>query len=221
MRAGGDGSGGSGGRGGGVRSLLTSAAPSSTKIGSSTRFAITISAPINSSASAQSHALQLEHLSLFLRCLPTRLRLLSCSTSSLSSSSELSSSPSPSLSCVGTVLKRFSPRSRFLPIIDQTTLGDEVWLRWRALASERAPRWHSREFIKINPHDLRNRYLSPEQTTVRKPDHSAAGVGSTGQSKQRAGSGHRGGLVIAALKVDGLRGGAGAPTDAGSKRPTC
>ena len=31
----------------------------------------------------------------------------------------------------------------------------------------------------------------------------------------------RGGLVVAALKVDGLRGGAGAPTDAGSERPTC
>ena len=99
-----------------MRSLLTSAAPSSTKIGSSKRFAITISAPINSSASAQSHALQLEHLSFFLRCLPTRLCLLSCSTSSLSSSSELSSSPSPYTSCVGTVLKRFSPR--ILPIID-------------------------------------------------------------------------------------------------------
>eukprot|EP00964_Phaeocystis_antarctica_P121337 scaffold85010_cov36-Phaeocystis_antarctica.AAC.1 len=28
-----------------------------------------------------------------------------------------------------------------------------------------------------------------EQTTVRKPDHCAAGAGSTGQSKQRAGSG--------------------------------
>eukprot|EP00964_Phaeocystis_antarctica_P034834 scaffold19848_cov56-Phaeocystis_antarctica.AAC.1 len=37
-------------------------------------------------------------------------------------------------------------------------------------------------------------YLSHEQTTVRKPDHCAAGAGSTGQSKQRAGSG-RGGLV--------------------------
>ena len=116
-----------------MRSLLTSAAPSSTNIGSSKRFAITISAPINSSASAQSHALQLEHLSFFLRCLPARLRLLSCSASSLSSSSELSSSPSPSPSCVGTVLKRFSPR--ILPIIDQRLLATRCGLCGRARAA--------------------------------------------------------------------------------------
>ena len=129
MRAGGDGSGGgggSGGRGGGVRSIFSSAAPSATKIGSSTRSAITISAQMNSSTRAQSNALQLKHLSFFLRCLlsfflrclRTRLRLLSCSTSSLSSSSELSSSlpPSPPRR-VGTVWKRFSPR--ILPMVDR------------------------------------------------------------------------------------------------------
>jgi len=31
----------------------------------------------------------------------------------------------------------------------------------------------------------------------------------------------RGELVVAGLQVDGLRGGAGAPTDAGGERPTC
>ena len=103
-----------------MRSLLTSAAPSATKIGSSTRFAITISAPMNSSTSAQSNALQLKHLLFFLRCLRTRLRLLSCSTSSLSSSSELSSSLSPSPPRrVGTVWKRFSPR--ILPMVDRAS----------------------------------------------------------------------------------------------------
>ena len=126
-----------------MRSLLTSAAPSSTKIGSSKRFAITISAPMNSSASAQSHALQLEHLSCFLRCLLARLRLLSCSASSLSSSSELSSSPSPSPSCVGTVLKRFSPR--ILPIIDQRRWATRCGLMLASDGAERAPLWH-REF---------------------------------------------------------------------------
>ena len=113
-----DGGRGSGGKGGGVRSLSTSAAPSFTKMGSSKRLAITISALINSSASAQSHALQLEHLALVLRCLLTRLLCRLSSASSLSSSSESSSSPSPSTSSVGTVSKRFEDRfsPRALPI---------------------------------------------------------------------------------------------------------
>ena len=123
-----------------MRSLLTSAAPSATKIGSSTRSAITISAQMNSSTRAQSNALQLKHLSFFLRCLlsfflrclRTRLRLLSCSTSSLSSSSELSSSlpPSPPRR-VGTVWKRFSPR--ILPMVDQRLLA-----RWASPWTERS-----------------------------------------------------------------------------------
>ena len=115
-----------------MRSLLTSAAPSATKIGSSTRSAITISAQMNSSTRAQSNALQLKHLSFFLRCLRTRLRLLSCSTSSLSSSSELSSSLSPSPPRrVGTVWKRFSPR--ILPMVDQRLLA-----RWASPWTERS-----------------------------------------------------------------------------------
>ena len=133
-----------------MRSLLTSAAPSSTKTGSSTRFAITISAPINSSTSAQSNALQLEHLSFFLRCLRTRLRLLSCSTPSLSSSSELSSplSPSPP-ECVGTVWKRFSPRT--LPMVDQRLLARKPLLspsQVRKQAAKRA-RLVSAEFPEL------------------------------------------------------------------------
>ena len=116
-----------------MRSIFSSAAPSATKIGSSTRSAITISAQMNSSTRAQPNALQLKHLSFFLRCLlsfflrclRTRLRLLSCSTSSLSSSSELSSSLR-----VGTVWKRFSPR--ILPMVDQRLLA-----RWASPWTER------------------------------------------------------------------------------------
>ena len=124
-----------------MRSLLTSAAPSATKTGSSTRFAITISAPINSSTSAQSNALQLKRLSFFLRCLRTRLRLLSCSTSSLSSSSELSSSLSPSPPRrVGTVWKRFSPR--ILPMVDQRLLARwaSPWTERQSKTSSQLPR---------------------------------------------------------------------------------
>ena len=127
-----------------MRSIFSSAAPSATKIGSSTRFAITISAPINSSTSAQSNALQLKHLLFFLRCLRTRLRLLSCSTSSLSSSSELSSSlpPSPPRR-VGTVWKRFSPR--ILPMVDQRLLA-----RWASPWTERTgARSSPRERVKF------------------------------------------------------------------------
>ena len=155
MRAGGDGSGGgggSGGRGGGVRSIFSSAAPSATKIGSSTRSAITISAQMNSSTRAQSNALQLKHLSFFLRCLlsfflrclRTRLRLLSCSTSSLSSSSELSSSlPQSPPRRVGTVWKRFSPR--ILPMVDQRLLA-----RWASPWTERTgARSSPRERVKF------------------------------------------------------------------------
>ena len=40
---------------------------------------------------------------------------------------------------------------------------------------------------EINQQQLTYRYLRHEQTTVRKPDHCAAGAGSTGESKQRAG----------------------------------
>ena len=170
MRAGGDGSGGgggSGGRGGGVRSLLTSAAPSSTKTGSSTRFAITISAPINSSTSAQSNTLQLEHLSFFLRCLRTRLRLLSCSTSSLSSSSELSSplSPSPP-KCVGTVWKRFSPRT--LPMVDQRLLARwaSPWTERSAQASghESASSFRSFSTLKFTPFRYHDELRAPHDT---------------------------------------------------------
>ena len=147
-----------------MRSLLTSAAPSATKIGSSTRFAITISAPINSSTSAQSNALQLKHLSFFLRCLlsfflrclRTRLRLLSCSTSSLSSSSELSSSlpPSPPRR-VGTVWKRFSPR--ILPMVDQRLLARwaSPWTERESATSSQLPRERAKfaagYFLRFTP----------------------------------------------------------------------
>ena len=151
-----------------MRSLLTSAAPSATKIGSSTRSAITISAQMNSSTRAQSNALQLKHLSFFLRCLlsfflrclRTRLRLLSCSTSSLSSSSELSSSLSPSPPRrVGTVWKRFSPR--ILPMVDQRLLA-----RWASPWTERASARSSQprervKFAALTPADTRrDRFLS-------------------------------------------------------------
>ena len=143
-----------------MRSLLTSAAPSATKIGSSTRFAITISAPINSSTSAQSNALQLKHLSFFLRCLRTRLRLLSCSTSSLSSSSELSSSLSPSPPRrVGTVWKRLSPR--ILPMVDQRLLAR--WASpWTEPESARSSQPRERvKFAALTPADTRrDRFLS-------------------------------------------------------------
>ena len=43
--------------------------------------------------------------------------------------------------------------------------------------------------VKENQQRLHEPPLIHEQTTVRKPDHCAAGAGSTGQSKQRAGSG--------------------------------
>ena len=53
----------------------------------------------------------------------------------------------------------------------------------------RAPRAYGDPSRKITNNNSCSRYLSHEQTTVRKPHHCAAGAGSTGQSKQRAGSG--------------------------------
>ena len=49
------------------------------------------------------------------------------------------------------------------------------------ISQERPCRVVKSESSKTNT-DSSNRYLSHEQTTVRKPDHCAAGAGSTGQS---------------------------------------
>ena len=61
------------------------------------------------------------------------------------------------------------------------------WLRHRA-----------RKLARTINQQRGERYLSREHSSLRKPDHCTAGAGSTGQSKQRAGSG-AGWSVVAAL----------------------
>ena len=79
------------------------------------------------------------------------------------------------------------------------------WARARALgeSGRRADASHTGYGEGVNDNDESYRYLSHEQTTVRKPDHCAAGAGSTGGQSIEAARRVRGGLVVGG---DGARG---------------